>query len=233
MWKVPLSTDMMTLEQKLGYTFQNRALLENALRHSSYANETKDPKITSNERLEFLGDSVLGFVTAKYLYQHYPELPEGSMTKLRAELVCEHALYAVAQDLELGQSLLLGKGEEGSGGRERPSILADAVESVIAAMFLDGGMEAAERFILDRVLSVLDKGLPVRDTDNKTRLQELVQHKAGQTLSYTVTGESGPDHKKEFTVSVCLNGEVVGSGTGKTKKEAEQAAAGDALGKLK
>ena len=233
MWRVPLNTDMMTLEQKLGYVFQNRVLLENALRHSSYANETKDPKITSNERLEFLGDSVLGFVTAKYLYQHYPELPEGNMTKLRAELVCEHALYMVAQDLDLGQSLRLGKGEESSGGRERPSILADAVESMIAAMFLDGGMVAAVRFILERVLSALDKGLPVRDSDNKTRLQELVQHKSGQTLTYAVTGESGPDHKKEFTVSVSLNGEVVGNGAGRTKKEAEQAAAGDALGKLK
>lgn len=224
---------MTGLEQKLDYHFRDQSLLENALRHSSFANETKDPKITSNERLEFLGDSVLGFVTAKYLYQHFPDLPEGNMTKLRAELVCEHALYAVAQELDLGQALRLGKGEELSGGRERPSILADAVESVIAAMFLDGGIDVAERFILDRVLRSLDKGLPVRDTDNKTRLQELVQHKAGQTLTYAVTGESGPDHKKEFTVSVSLNGAVVGSGVGKTKKEAEQAAAGNALEQLK
>ncbi len=224
---------MVALEQKLNYTFRNRALLENALRHSSYANESRDPAITSNERLEFLGDSVLGFVTAKYLYTHYPEMPEGSMTKLRAELVCEHALHKVAQDLELGNYIRLGRGEESSGGRTRTSILADAVESVIAAMFLDGGMDVAERFILDRVLSVLDKGLPVRDTDNKTKLQEKVQLKHGQTLAYQVTGESGPDHRKEFTVSVLLNGEPVGSGTGFTKKEAEQAAAGDALGKMK
>lgn len=224
---------MRELERKLGYEFRNCALLENALRHSSFANESKDAKITSNERLEFLGDSVLGFVTAKYLYQHFPDMPEGSMTKLRAELVCEHALYEVARNLELGNELCLGKGEELSGGRERPSILADAVESLIAAMFLDGGIAEAERFILERVLSALDKGLPVQDRDNKTRLQELVQHKPGQILSYSVTGESGPDHKKEFTVSVVLNGEVVGSGTGHTKKEAEQAAAGDALGKLK
>lgn len=224
---------MVALEQKLNYTFRNRALLENALRHSSYANESRDPAITSNERLEFLGDSVLGFVTAKYLYTHYPEMPEGSMTKLRAELVCEHALHKVAQDLELGNYIRLGRGEESSGGRTRTSILADAVESVIAAMFLDGGMDVAERFILDRVLSVLDKGLPVRDTDNKTKLQEKVQLKHGQTLAYQVTGESGPDHRKEFTVSVLLNGEPVGSGTGFTKKEAEQAAAGDALEKMK
>lgn len=224
---------MTELERKLGYEFREFSLLENALRHSSFANESKNPKITSNERLEFLGDSILGFVTAKYLYQHFPDMPEGSMTKLRAELVCEHALHAVALELELGNELRLGKGEELSGGRERPSILADAVESLIAAMFLDGGIEAAERFILERILNALDKGLPVRDTDNKTRLQELVQHRPGQVLSYAVTGESGPDHKKEFMVSVTLNGEVVGSGTGHTKKEAEQAAAGDALGKLK
>lgn len=230
---MPLKAERTDLEQKLGYAFRDRALLENALRHSSCANESKDPAVTSNERLEFLGDSVLGFVTAKYLYQHYPEMPEGSMTKLRAELVCEHALHKVARDLGLGDCLRLGKGEELSGGRERPSILADAVESVIAAMFLDGGMEAAERFILDRVLIALDRGLPLRDTDNKTRLQELVQHTAGQILRYEVIAESGPDHKKEFTVCVSLNGEAVGTGMGKTKKEAEQAAAGDALEKLK
>ena len=224
---------MTGLEEKLGYTFRDKSLLENALRHSSYANESRDPAVTSNERLEFLGDSVLGFVTAKYLYQHYPQLPEGSMTKLRAELVCEHALHAVAQELELGKYIRLGKGEENSGGRQRTSILADAVEACIAAMYLDGGMAVAEKFILDRVLSVLDKGLPVRDTDNKTRLQEKVQLKHGQTLAYQVTGESGPDHRKEFTVSVLHNGETVGTGKGFTKKEAEQAAAGDALAKLK
>ena len=224
---------MVALEEKLHYTFRDKALLENALRHSSFANESRDPAITRNERLEFLGDSVLGFVTAKYLYQHFPEMPEGNMTKLRAELVCEHALHAVAQELELGSYIRLGRGEEHSGGRTRPSILADAVESVIAAMFLDGGIEPAERFILERVLSALDKGMPVRDTDNKTKLQELVQLTPGQTLSYRVTGESGPDHRKEFTVSVFLNGETVGSGKGWTKKEAEQAAAGNALEKLK
>lgn len=220
---------MVALEEKLNYRFRDQSLLENALRHSSFANESRDPSVTSNERLEFLGDSVLGFVTAKYLYQHYPQMPEGSMTKLRAELVCEHALHAVAQELELGNYIKLGRGEESSGGRTRTSILADAVESVIAAIFLDGGMDVAEQFILDRVLSALDRGLPLRDTDNKTKLQEVVQLKHGQTLSYRVTGESGPDHRKEFTVSVLLNGEAVGSGTGHTKKEAEQAAAGDAL----
>lgn len=224
---------MVALEEKLRYTFRDKSLLENALRHSSYANESKDPRITSNERLEFLGDSVLGFVTAKHLYQNFPQLPEGKMTKLRAELVCEHALHAVAVELDLGSYIRLGKGEESSGGRTRPSILADAVESIIAAMFLDGGMEAAEPFILDRVLSVLEKGLPVASTDNKTKLQELVQQKSGRVLSYEVTGESGPDHRKEFTVSVMVNGQPIGSGKGRTKKEAEQAAAGDALGKLK
>lgn len=224
---------MIELEQKLQYTFRDRSLLENALRHSSFANESRGRSISSNERLEFLGDSVLGFVTAKYLFKNFPDLPEGKMTRLRAELVCEHALHQVACDLELGHYIRLGKGEELSGGRTRPSILADAVEATIAAMFLDGGMEVAERFILTRVLAGLDKGLPVRSTDNKTRLQELVQQKSGQTLSYGVTGESGPDHCKEFTVTVYLNGQPAGTGTGRTKKEAEQAAAGDALGQLK
>ena len=224
---------MNELEQKLQYTFRDKTLLENALRHSSFANESRDRSVTSNERLEFLGDSVLGFVTAKYLYKHFPQLPEGRMTKLRAELVCENALHKVAKELELGKHIRLGKGEELSGGRTRPSILADAVEATIAAMFLDGGMEVAERFILSRVLSDLDRGLPVSNSDNKTCLQELIQQKSGQSLSYQVIGESGPDHCKQFTVSVSLNGEVVGSGVGRTKKEAEQAAAGDALGKLK
>ena len=224
---------MSELEQKLQYTFRDKTLLENALRHSSFANESRDRSVTSNERLEFLGDSVLGFVTAKYLYKHFPQLPEGRMTKLRAELVCENALHKVAKELELGKHIRLGKGEELSGGRTRPSILADAVEATIAAMFLDGGMEVAERFILSRVLSDLDRGLPVSNSDNKTCLQELIQQKSGQSLSYQVIGESGPDHCKQFTVSVSLNGEVVGSGVGRTKKEAEQAAAGDALGKLK
>ena len=224
---------MIELEQKLQYTFKDRSLLENALRHSSYANEGRNRGVTSDERLEFLGDSVLGFVTAKYLYKHYPELPEGKMTKVRAELVCEHALHAVAQELGLGNYIRLGKGEENTGGRTRPSILADAVEATIAAMFLDGGMEVAEQFILTRVLTNLEQGLPVSSSDNKTRLQELIQQKNGQVLTYAVTGETGPDHCKQFTVSVSLNGDVVGSGTGRTKKEAEQAAAGDALGKLK
>ncbi len=224
---------MKELEQKLQYSFRNRTLLENALRHSSFANESRDRSVTSNERLEFLGDSVLGFVTAKYLYNNYPDLPEGRMTKVRAELVCENALHKVAQELELGKYIRLGKGEENTGGRSRPSILADAVEATIAAMYLDGGMEVAEQFILSRVLNGLGQGLPVRSTDNKTALQEFVQQKSGQVLEYAVTGESGPDHCKEFTVSVFLNGKAVGSGVGRTKKEAEQAAAGNALGQLK
>lgn len=224
---------MNGLEQKLQYRFRDRSLLENALHHSSYANESRNRGVTSNERLEFLGDSVLGFVTAKYLYKHYPDLPEGKMTRLRAELVCETALHKVARELELGRYLRLGKGEEVTGGRTRPSILADAVEATIAAMYLDGGMEVAESFILTRVLADLDKGLPVRSTDNKTRLQELVQQTSGHTLTYAVTGESGPDHRKQFTVTVYIDGTAAGEGVGRTKKEAEQAAAGNALGQLK
>lgn len=224
---------MNELEQKLNYRFQDPSILENAMRHSSYANESRDSAVTSNERLEFLGDSVLGFITAKYLYQHFPKMPEGRMTRVRAELVCETALHRVAQQLELGKYIRLGKGEELSGGRTRPSILADAVEATIAALFLDGGIEVAERFILDYVLVGLDHGLPVRSSDNKTLLQERIQQKSGQVLSYQVVAESGPDHCKEFTVCVSLNGTPVGEGSGRTKKEAEQAAAGDALGKLK
>jgi len=155
------------------------------------------------------------------------------MTRLRAELVCEHALHKVAVELDLGRYMRLGKGESLSGGRTRPSILADAVEATIAAMFLDGGMDVAEHFILTRVLADLDRGLPVYNSDNKTRLQELVQQKNGQTLTYAVTGESGPDHCKQFTVTVYLNGQAAGEGIGRTKKEAEQAAAGNALGQLK
>ncbi len=222
---------MKELEQKLQYRFKDISLLENAMRHSSYANESRDRSITSNERLEFLGDSVLGFVTAKHLYRQFPDLPEGRMTKTRAELVCEGALHKVALELELGKFIHLGKGEEHTGGRTRPSILADAVEATIAAMFLDGGIEVAEQFILTRVLKDLGQGLPVKNSDNKTRLQEIIQRKSGQVLTYQVTGESGPDHCKEFTVTVFLNGDAVGTGVGRTKKEAEQAAAGDALEK--
>ncbi|MCI7370217.1 MAG: ribonuclease III [Firmicutes bacterium] len=222
---------MKELEKKLNYTFKNSELLKNALTHSSYANENRAEGISSNERLEFLGDSVLGFVTAKHLYSMQPTLSEGKMTRLRAELVCEQSLHGVALDLDLGRYLRMGHGEEKNGGRTRPSILADAVEAVIAAMFLDGGIAAPESFIERMILS--PESIEAHHAaDYKTELQELVQQKSGQVLTYAPTGESGPDHAKVFSASVSLNGEVIGEGSGRTKKEAEQAAACQALKKL-
>lgn len=222
---------MKELEKKLNYTFKNSELLKNALTHSSYANENRAEGISSNERLEFLGDSVLGFVTAKHLYSMQPTLSEGKMTRLRAELVCEQSLHGVALDLDLGRYLRMGHGEEKNGGRTRPSILADAVEAVIAAMFLDGGIAAPESFIERMILS--PESIEAHHAaDYKTELQELVQQKNGQALTYAPTGESGPDHAKVFSASVSLNGEVIGEGSGRTKKEAEQAAACQALKKL-
>ena len=222
---------MEKLEAHLGYTFRDRKLLENALMHSSYANERRAAGCTSNERLEFLGDSVLGMVTAEKLYKLFPDLPEGRLSRMRAELVCEQSLHAVALGLQLGDYLLLGKGEAHTGGRERPSILADAVEAIIAAMYLDGGLEVARSFILTHVLAGLDAGVMHHVIDYKTELQERVQRKADQHLEYRLTGESGPDHNKRFTMAVLLNGAEIGSGTGRTKKEAEQAAAKAALEK--
>ena len=222
---------MKELEKKLNYTFKNSELLKNALTHSSYANENRAEGISSNERLEFLGDSVLGFVTAKHLYSMQPTLSEGKMTRLRAELVCEQSLHGVALDLDLGRYLRMGHGEEKNGGRTRPSILADAVEAVIAAMFLDGGIAAPESFIERMILS--PESIEAHHAaDYKTELQELIQQKNGQVLTYAPTGESGPDHAKAFSASASLNGEVIGEGSGRTKKEAEQAAACQALKKL-
>mgnify|MGYP001133105089 FL=1 len=222
---------MKELEKRLNYTFKNSELLKNALTHSSYANENRAEGISSNERLEFLGDSVLGFVTAKHLYSMRPTLSEGKMTRLRAELVCEQSLHGVALDLDLGRYLRMGHGEEKNGGRTRPSILADAVEAVIAAMFLDGGIAAPESFIERMILS--PESIEAHHAaDYKTELQELIQQKNGQVLTYAPTGESGPDHAKVFSASVSLNGEVIGEGSGRTKKEAEQAAACQALKKL-
>ena len=217
------------LETRLGHSFLDRSLLETALTHSSYANENRSHGIVCNERLEFLGDSVLGVTVADYLYRHYGSMPEGRMTRLRSELVCEQSLYRVAQKLELGRFLRLGRGEEHNGGRERPSILSDAVEALIAAMYLDGGMSAASEFIHSCLLSDLGSVEPACYTDFKTALQELVQRQSGQSLVYELIGEQGPDHAKTFTVRVLLNGESVGQGDGRTKKEAEQSAAQNAL----
>ena len=224
---------MTALEERLGYSFQNRALLETALTHSSYANENRASGIVCNERLEFLGDSVLGVTVADFLYQHFPDMPEGRMTRLRAELVCEHSLHRVALELHLGDYLRLGKGEEHNGGRKRASILSDAVEAVIAAMYLDAGMETAAGFIHRCLLDDVRAIETPTFTDYKTSLQELVQRHSGQVLSYELVGEEGPDHAKTFRVQVCLNGDPIGRGTGRTKKEAEQTAAANALEALR
>ncbi len=222
---------MTDLEKKLDYSFRDQSLLSTALTHSSYANENRAAGVVCNERLEFLGDSVLGVLVAGRLYHREPELPEGDMTRLRAELVCEQSLAAVAAELELGRHLRLGRGEEHTGGRKRPSILADAVEAVLAAMYLDGGFDVAQRFVDRFVLARID-AVSKRAGDCKTQLQELVQQHSGQILSYALLSEEGPDHDKTFTVQVALNGEVLGVGRGRTKKQAEQAAARQALSAL-
>ena len=216
------------LEQGLGYTFRNKTLLENALTHSSYANENRERHLPDNERLEFLGDSILGFVVAEYLYRNFPDKPEGELTRIRADLVCERNLAEAAATIELGSYLLLGHGEEQGGGRKRDSIVSDAMESVIAVSFMDGGFAAAKEIIDRLILSNIPKGRP-RNFDYKTAFQELVQRKKDQQIHYELTGESGPDHDKHFEVEVLLNGKAVGHGVGSSKKRAEQAAAEAAI----
>ena len=208
---------MQELEKKLNYTFRNQELLREALNHSSYANEHRSQGLGSNERLEFLGDSVLGFVTAEYLFARHPDLPEGDLTRIRAALVCEQSLHEVAQKLNLGSYLKLGKGEEAGGGRHRASILADATEAVFAAVLLD-----VER----------EEVVEERRRDYKTLLQEHIQRKAGQELTYCMVREEGPDHAKTFVTEVQLNGAAIGEGSGHSKKESEQMAAKSALEKL-
>ena len=222
---------MQTLEQAIGYSFRDRKLLEQALSHSSYANEIHKNPLLSYERLEFLGDSILGFITADYLYCSFGQLHEGELTKLRAELVCEKSLELSAKRLRLGDYLKLGKGEDAGGGRTRTSIIADVVAAVIAAIYLDGGFEAAKRFVYRFVLSDTKERLQL-SADYKTMLQELVQRKKDQLLEYHLLGETGPDHEKEIAVAVTLNGETVGEGSGTSKKRAEQAAAEQAIKKL-
>ena len=224
---------MEGLEQKLNYTFRDRQLLSEALNHSSYANEHRNAHIRSNERLEFLGDSVLGFVTAEFLFIQHPDLPEGDLTRIRAALVCEQSLYEVARKLDLGRYLKLGRGEEAGGGRERTSILADATEAVFAAVYLDGGIGAASALIHRCLLDAeKEEVVEERRRDYKTALQELVQRQADQVLTYRMIGEEGPDHDKTFLAEVLLNGAQVGTGSGHSKKEAEQSAAKAALRKL-
>ena len=216
------------LEAAIGYHFKNIQLLQNALTHSSYANERWHNSLLSNERLEFLGDSVLGMLVAEYLFHTFPDRPEGELTRMRADMVCETTLAAAANRIGLGEHLLLGHGEERFGGRQRNSILADAMESVIAACFLDGGIEAALKVVQQFILVEVPV-TKLHNADYKTALQELVQQKKNQVLSYALVGQSGPDHDKQFEVEVSLNGESVGRGIGRSKKRAEQEAARAAI----
>ena len=219
---------MEALEEKLGYKFKNINLLKNALTHSSYANEVRGG-FASNERLEFLGDSVLSLIVSDYLYKQFKNLPEGELTKLRASLVCEKSLCSFSRELDLGKFLNLGKGEDHNGGRERDSILADAFEAVLAAIYLDGGMQAASRHVMNFVLRELKNTDDEVFKDYKTALQEIIQRNPEESVNYILTGENGPDHDKSFTVEVRLNSNVIGHGKGKSKKQAEQMAAKEAL----
>ncbi len=219
------------LEEEIGYHFHNIALLQNALTHSSYANERWHNSLLSNERLEFLGDSILGMLVAEYLYRNFPDRPEGELTRMRADMVCEKTLAGVAEKIHLGNHLLLGHGEEQGGGRTRESILADAVESVIAACFLDGGLEASLHIVKTFILVEVPVS-QLHNMDYKTKLQELVQKKKNQVLTYQLLAETGPDHDKHFEVAVALNGTEVGRGDGRSKKRAEQEAARLAIVKL-
>lgn len=215
------------LEQKIGYRFKDRRLLKQALTHSSYANEQKINKLKDYERLEFLGDAVLELVSSDFLFHENPQMPEGKLTKLRSSMVCEPALAYCAKDLQLGNYMLLGKGEEATGGRNRDSITSDAMEAVIGALYLDGGFQTAHDFIHRFVLSDLEN--KILFYDSKTVLQELIQTEAGSRFSYELKGEAGPDHNKEFLVDAVLNEQVIGSGRGRTKKAAEQQAAYEAI----
>lgn len=220
---------MNGFESNLGYVFNNKSLLSLALTHTSYANESKHAK-SNNERLEFLGDSVLSIIVSKYLFSNFSDMPEGQLSKTRAALVCEKSLSGFAREIELGNHLLLGRGEDQNGGRDRDSILADAFEAVIAAMYLDGGIEPAEKFVLKFISKQMEqKNVSKAFTDYKTELQEIIQQNKEEKVSYVLVEESGPDHDKSFTVEVHLNSNVIGKGHGKSKKIAEQMAAKEAL----
>lgn len=219
------------LQEKIKYTFKNKNVLKIALTHSSYANEHKNQGILCNERLEFMGDSVLGFVCAELLFKKFPSRHEGELSKLRSSLVCESALSDYAKELGLGEYLFLGHGENLAGGRERPSTLSDAFEALLAAIYLDGGIENAKAFILPYLTKALEKkeDTKIFCRDYKTALQEIAQQNPGELIKYVVVDEKGPDHDKSFTVNVYLNSNLLASGTGKNKKEAEQQAAQKAL----
>ena len=218
---------MKKLEMKIEYTFKNKALLTEALTHSSWANEQQG-NVAYNERMEFLGDAVLSFVSAQYLFEKYPDMPEGRLSKLRSSLVCTQSLSSFAKEIKLGDYLIMGKGETASGGASRPSVLEDAFEALIAAIYLDGGIEPARKFIL-RFLSREVDNQHTNFRDYKSMLQEIIQQNPDERLSYTVVNTSGPDHDKRFEVELRLNSNVIGRGIGTSKKNAEQDAARQAL----
>jgi len=218
----------MSLEQRIGYQFQNKKYLRRALTHSSYSNESRE-KPESNERMEFLGDAVLSLVVSNYIFHRF-HLDEGDLTKIRASMVCEKSLFRFAQEIDLGSELYLGRGEEQMGGRTRPSIVSDAFEALIAAIFLDGGLESAGKFVLRFVREELDTGEQRSSfVDYKTMLQEIIQKNPEEKVSYVLVGENGPDHDKHFLVEVRLNSNVIGRGESRSKKGAEQLAAKEAL----
>ena len=218
---------MITLEKRINYKFNNRQYLMEALTHSSFANE-RNNGIKSNERMEFLGDSVLSLISSQFLFETYSDMPEGELTKLKASLVCTESLSGFARQIHLGEYLLLGKGEVNTGGANRPSILEDAFESLIAAIYLDGGLDSAREFVLSFLKPALENH-KINFKDYKTTLQEVIQQNPDQSINYVFVGSSGPDHNKIFEAEVKLNSNVIGRGKGKTKKGAEQAAAKEAL----
>ncbi len=219
------------LEQAIGYVFQNKKLLEQAMTHSSYANERRLDKLACNERLEFLGDAVLELVSSEFLFQGFPEKPEGDLTKTRASMVCEPTLAFCAREISLGNYLLLGKGEENTGGRNRDSIISDALEALIGAIYLDGGFANAKEFILHFILNDMEHKQLFYDS--KTILQEMIQSMGKDAPCYELLGEEGPDHNKTFSARAMVGEEEVGRGSGRTKKAAEQMAAYRGILKIK
>ena len=226
-----LDTKLKELQNTIGYSFKNDRLLSHALTHSSYANEKHWDKTTCNERLEFLGDAVLELLSSDFLFKNYPTMPEGEMTKLRASLVCEPTLAFCAEAISLGDYLYLGKGEDLTGGRKRPSVVSDAMEAMIGAIYLDGGLANAKEFVLRFILNDIEHKQLFYDS--KTILQEMVQAEFKDSLVYELLKEEGPDHNKTFEVSVKVGGRVIGRGVGRTKKAAEQVAAYHGICELK
>jgi len=231
-WKKKSDTFLSELKKRIGYSFKNEKLLLQALSHSSYTNEMKMRRDENNERLEFLGDAVLELVASDYVYHKYKDLPEGELTKIRAGIVCEQSLSVCARDLNIGEFLLLGKGEDLTGGRQRESILSDALEAIIGAIYLDGGFASAKEFIKEKIL----KNAEHRELffDSKTILQEMIQNDDNrQKIRYKLISEEGPDHNKSFTMALYIDNKHISTGVGKTKKAAEQEAAMQAIKILK